>query len=83
MEEKVILMFISVFVYAIIYSCLDKEDFSGNIDKPDLLNGLYLSSVVQSSIGFGDVYPVSTRAKILVTSQALVTLLLFSVKKLF
>jgi hypothetical protein len=56
-----------VFSFGVLYSC------GNNMNKPFVgwYDPIYFSMVTSSSIGFGDYYPITTYAKILVSIQAL------------
>lgn len=69
MLEFGILFFIS-FVYAIIYSRMHPTDF-GFKDKID---PYYFSFTTMSTVGYGDFFPKTKRAKMLVMSQQLLIL---------
>ena len=59
-----------VMAYAVLYSC-------GNyLNKPFLnwFDAVYFSIITSSSIGYGDLYPITTIGKILVSTQALLFL---------
>lgn len=58
----------AIVVFAILYFVIGRSgtDFEG-LKTP--LDALYFSTTVQSSVGFGDVTPTSSRAKMLVMMQ--------------
>ena len=59
-----------VFAYAVLYS------YDGYLNKPfsNWFDAVYFSIITSSSIGYGDFYPVTTVAKFLVSTQALLFL---------
>lgn len=61
-------------IFGFIFSCLPKNSF--NISINSFFEGLYLSSVVISTLGFGDIYPITNLAKIMVLIEALLGVLL-------
>ncbi|AUT19143.1 hypothetical protein DSLPV1_172 [Dishui lake phycodnavirus 1] len=67
----------AIFIFAILYLALARmgtEDFVGMDRMSSPLDALYLSMTVQSTIGFGDITPKTTRAKLLVMMQQFVVI---------
>jgi Ion channel len=56
-----------VFSFGVLYSCGDNM----NVPFKNWVDPIYFSMITSSSIGFGDYYPVTTYAKVLVSFQAL------------
>lgn len=74
-----IIIIVSIFTFALIYHFLDSftetEQFTNTQSKNDFFEKLYFSVVVQSTAGFGDIYPKSGIARVLVMAQLLSTIL--------
>lgn len=82
--------FISLIIfYAIIYTLFDSSHFNETITNPfnfnmtDLqeiftkfISKLYTSVIIQSTVGFGDIVPRSSVMKIIISTQALSTLII-------
>jgi len=73
-KRSILLLFLNyleiIFAYAVLYSC-------GNyLNKPFVshFDAIYFSIITSSSIGYGDLHPVTTVGKILVSTQALLFL---------
>jgi hypothetical protein len=73
-KRSILMLFLNyleiIFAYAVFYSC-------GNyLNKPFLshFDAIYFSIITSSSIGYGDLHPVTTIGKILVSTQALLFL---------
>jgi voltage-gated potassium channel len=66
------LNFVAILIFTLIYftiSKVDKEQFNGLDKESSFLDHLYFAFTVQSTVGFGDIYPISPIAKILVMVQ--------------
>ena len=59
---------IVIVIFAVIYMIVGKKNFSTLKDKrkPTFLDFLYYASTTTSSVGYGDIYPTSNLAKIIV-----------------
>jgi hypothetical protein len=59
-----------IFAYAVLYSC------DSYLNKPfsNWFDAVYFSIITSSSIGYGDLYPITTVGKFLVSTQALLFL---------
>lgn len=68
-------VFVSAGVY-LIFSAVDPTAFSEPLNKID---SVYLSATVLTTVGFGDIVPVSSIARIAVTAQMLANLVLVAV----
>lgn len=70
-------MFLLIFASTYLtMSVVDPEAFSETLDHTD---ALYFTSTVLSTVGFGDITPVSTEARLVVTGQMLFDLVLIAV----
>jgi hypothetical protein len=64
----IIFAFIYMF-YVKYYSTNKDSEFNGLNSSSSLIDFLYFSLTIQSTVGFGDSYPISQSAKILVMIQ--------------
>ena len=72
------LNFVAILLFTLIYFTISKagdEQFNGLDKESSFLDHLYFAFTVQSTVGFGDIYPVSPMAKILVMAQQSVLIL--------
>ena len=72
------LNFVAILLFTLLYFTLSKaggEQFNGLDKESSFLDHLYFAFTVQSTVGFGDIYPVSPMAKILVMAQQSVLIL--------
>lgn len=72
---KLVIVFTSVITFAIIYKLLGADHFS-SVGDDTLLDYIYFSVVVQSSVGFGDIYPTTPIARAVAICQAFSTLII-------
>ncbi len=82
MLKTLSLNFVAILLFTLIYFTLSKagEDsemktFNGLDENSSFLDHLYFAFTVQSTVGFGDIYPVSPMAKILVMAQQSILIL--------
>lgn len=68
-------VFVSAGVY-LVFSAVDPTAFSEPLNKID---SVYLSATVLTTVGFGDIVPVTSIARIAVTAQMLANLVLVAV----
>jgi len=64
--------FIAILIFTLIYFTLskaDEEQFNGLDKTSTFLDHLYFAFTVQSTVGFGDIYPKSPVAKMVVMTQ--------------
>ena len=72
------LNFISILLFTLMYFTISKagsEQFNGLDKDSGFLDHLYFAFTVQSTVGFGDIYPVSPMAKMIVMVQQSVLIL--------
>ena len=72
------LNFVAILLFTLLYFTLSKaggEQFNGLDKESSFLDHLYFAFTVQSTVGFGDIYPVSPMAKIIVMAQQSVLIL--------
>ena len=72
------LNFVAILLFTLIYFTISKagdEQFNGLDKESSFLDHLYFAFTVQSTVGFGDIYPVSPMAKIIVMAQQSVLIL--------
>lgn len=73
-KRSILLLFLNyleiIFAYAVLYSCGNYLNKSIN----SYFDAIYFSIITSSSIGYGDMYPVTTMGKFLVSTQALLFL---------
>lgn len=63
-------------LFATLYLCVD-HDSSGAFSEPlDKLAGIYFSVTVMATVGFGDIAPVGNTARVLVTVQMVLDMIL-------
>jgi hypothetical protein len=70
--------FIAILFFTLMYFTLSKtgeDHFSGLDKESSLLDHLYFTSTIQSTVGFGDIYPKSAMAKIMVIAQQSIIIL--------
>ena len=82
MLKTLSLNFVAILLFTLIYFTLSKagegsemKTFNGLDENSSFLDHLYFAFTVQSTVGFGDIYPVSPMAKILVMAQQSVLIL--------
>jgi voltage-gated potassium channel len=69
----VLVLLLVIFAYTYVVLSHDNvESFSESIDRID---GIYFTSTVLATVGFGDIAPVSTSARIVVTVQMVTNLI--------
>tara|TARA_B110000459_G_scaffold21634_1_gene20806 strand:- start:560 stop:847 length:288 start_codon:yes stop_codon:yes gene_type:complete len=69
---------VAILLFTLLYFTLSKaggEQFNGLDKESSFLDHLYFAFTVQSTVGFGDIYPVSPMAKIIVMAQQSVLIL--------
>ena len=72
------LNFISILLFTLMYFTISKaggEQFNGLDKESSFLDHLYFAFTVQSTVGFGDIYPISPMAKMVVMVQQSVLIL--------
>jgi hypothetical protein len=72
------LNFVAILLFTLLYFTLSKaggEQFNGLDKESSFLDHLYFAFTVQSTVGFGDIYPISPMAKIVVMVQQSVLIL--------
>ena len=72
------LNFVAILLFTLLYFTLSKaggETFNGLDENSSFLDHLYFAFTVQSTVGFGDIYPMSPMAKIIVMAQQSVLIL--------
>ena len=76
------LNFVAILLFTLLYFTLSKaggssemKTFNGLDENSSFLDHLYFAFTVQSTVGFGDIYPVSPMAKIIVMAQQSVLIL--------
>jgi hypothetical protein len=72
------LNFVAILLFTLIYFTISKaggEQFNGLDKESSFLDHLYFAFTVQSTVGFGDIYPISPMAKIVVMVQQSVLIL--------
>ena len=80
-DTKLNLIFASIIFYTIIYYLFDdhhfsdEETFSKN-KQERITSRIYISTIIQSAIGLGHVFPTSNTMRCIISSQALTTLII-------
>jgi len=72
------LNFVSILLFTLMYFTISKaggEQFNGLDKGSGFLDHLYFAFTVQSTVGFGDIYPISPMAKMVVMVQQSVLIL--------
>lgn len=70
--------FIMILLFAIIYLYIGPDHLM-NVEKDSFTDSLYFASTVMSTAGLGDIYPKTRTARIIVTIQELMTIVLAGV----
>lgn len=78
-EGAVLSIALLLLPFASVYVLLDQTDSSSFSEPLTRIDGLYFAVTVFSTVGFGDIVPVSETARVLVTVQIVVDLLLVGV----
>lgn len=78
-EGAVLSIALLLLPFASAYVLLDQNDSSSFSESLTRIDGLYFAVTVFSTVGFGDITPVSETARVLVTIQIVVDLLLVGV----
>lgn len=69
-----------IFGFALVYYLMDllttENQFNRDKDKNSFGEKLYFSLVTQTTVGYGDVVPVTTLARVMVCIQILITVML-------
>ena len=83
LETKGILAVISIIIFSLIYMFFDNNEFSGlreiknkKYSVENYFDRLYYSTIIQTSIGIGDIYPATEKVRIVTMIQALSTILI-------
>ena len=81
--RKILIFVILIMVFGGIYQAMignNPEEWSHPTkeDGGSIINGFYVSTVVNSTVGYGDYYPYSHRGIILVIFNILISWILFS-----
>lgn len=59
-----------LFAFAIVYTLLPKKTF--NVEKQlSFVEALYFSTTTHTTVGFGDIYPVTTSGRLFIMLHAL------------
>jgi hypothetical protein len=69
---------VAILLFTLMYFTISKaggEQFNGLDKESGFLDHLYFAFTVQSTVGFGDIYPISPMAKIVVMVQQSVLIL--------
>ena len=74
LNKKIILIIIIhiilIFIFSIInHFCLTKDDFKNGDTIDSFMDTFYHTLITHSSIGYGDIYPLSKRARIISSSM--------------
>lgn len=72
------LNFVAILLFTLMYFTISKaggEQFNGLDKESSFLDHLYFTFTVQSTVGFGDIYPISPMAKMVVMVQQSVLIL--------
>lgn len=80
---KSIIFIVLIVVFGAIYQVVignNKEEWAHPTDGSgsSIINGMYVSTVVNSTVGFGDYYPYSQRGMVLVVFNVMISWILFS-----
>ena len=66
--------FVLVFIFACIYYFI-REQFNGLNKDSSFLDCIYYSSTTMSSVGYGDIFPITNTSKIMVVIQQFLVLI--------
>ena len=74
---KIVVVSFYIVLYANLYKNLGKEHFAGFDEntEDEFFTYLYISCTTLGSIGYGDFYPITKKARQLVMSQQLIMLI--------
>jgi voltage-gated potassium channel len=72
--DMFVLYFVILIVYTFIYQSFDMSNFNGK--SCDIVDSLYFSSTIMSTVGFGDMTPATKTLKLIVISQQIITTIL-------
>lgn len=78
MLKTLSLNFIAILLFTVMYFTLSKtgeEHFNGLDSNSSLLDHIYFAFTVQSTVGFGDIYPKTALAKTIVMVQQSILIL--------
>lgn len=78
MIKTVSLNFIAILIFTLMYFTLSKtgeEHFNGLDSGSSFLDHVYFAFTVQSTVGFGDIYPKTALAKTIVMAQQSILIL--------
>jgi hypothetical protein len=74
---KLLIIYIFIiFFYSFIYDCLKYEHFTG---IETFLDSIYLSSGIMATVGSVNIVPVTQTAKLIITSQQILTIIVASI----
>ena len=77
-KDRLLLYIVLSFIFAFIYNLMDHDEFRGFHEDSYFLDHLYYSVTTQATIGFGDISPISKRAKVVSMLHALMVFILFA-----
>jgi len=77
-KNRLILYIILSFIFAFIYNLMDHNEFIGFNEDSYFFDHLYYSITTQATIGFGDIAPISKRAKFVSMIHAFTIFILFA-----
>lgn len=76
-QIKIIILIISIVVFSFIYYYLNKKHYVvKSSDKMNYFNSFYFSTVTQTLLGPGDIYPKTDIAKFFIILQVIITLII-------
>lgn len=78
MLKTLSLNFVAILVFTLMYFTISKvggSQFNGLDENSSFLDHLYFAFTIQSTVGFGDIFPTSPMAKIVVMMQQSVLIL--------
>ncbi len=65
----------TIFVFAVVFSCLGKTHWNAEHPVNDFWSALYFSVVSITTLGFGDMFPISVIARVLVCTECVLGLI--------
>ena len=78
-SHRIMLYVVLSLTFAFIYFQMEHNDFKGLDETSDFFDYVYYSITTQTTIGYGDIAPISKRARRISIVQALLIVILFSI----
>ncbi len=83
LRRKLLFVILSIIFFSIVYMFFDDKEFSGlfqHVQRKSAVENyfdrLYYSTIIQTSIGIGDIFPSSKKVRFVTMIQALITIII-------